>query len=89
MIEMYKVVFEVYVEDKLVNRQVMKAPKEILMANFAQTAKQIRNDNRPIKLKMLREVVIWDDFENKDKVLNCYVSISNNAMEAWEKNKEV
>lgn len=87
MLEMYEVTFEVYIEDKLTNRQIMKAPKDMLMANFVQTAKQIKNDNRPIKLKMSRQAVIWDDFENKEKSLDCFVSISNHAMEVWERNK--
>jgi hypothetical protein len=39
MLEMYEVTFEVYIEDKLTNRQTMQAPKEILISNFMQTAK--------------------------------------------------
>ena len=31
MLEMYEVIFEVYIEDKLTNKQQMKAPKEILI----------------------------------------------------------
>lgn len=88
MLEMYEVTFEVYIEDKLTNRQIMKAPKDILMANFVQTAKQIKNDNRPIKLKMLRQAIIWNNFENREKALDCFVSISNHAMETWERNKQ-
>lgn len=87
MLDMQEVVFEVYIEDKLTNRQQMKAPKDMLIANFVQTAKQIKNDSRPIMLKMTRQEVIWDDFENKEKVLDCMISISNNAMTAWEENK--
>ena len=79
---------EVYIEDKLTNRQQMQAPKEILMANFMQTAKQIRSDNRPIKIKMIRQEIIWDNFENKQRVLNNEVSASNDAMVAWEENNK-
>ena len=76
------------IEDKLVKKQMMQAPKEILIANFLQTAKQIENDQRPIKIKMVRPEVIWDNFENKEKVLNNEILVSNNAMMSWEENKQ-
>lgn len=87
MFEPYEVIFEVYIEDKLTNRQQMQAPKEMLIANFIQTAKQIQADRRPIKIKMIRPEVIWDKFEQKQKVLNNEIELSNNAMVSWEANK--
>ena len=85
--EIYEVVFEIYIEDKLVNRQTSQAPKEMLIAQFIQTAKQIRNDKRPIKIKMIVPDVIWDRFENKQKILNNEVSASNDAMISWEEGR--
>ena len=82
---MYDVIFEVYIEDKLTNRQQMQAPKEMLMINFIETAKQIKGDNRPIKIKMIRQETIWDEFENKEKILDCKIELSNDSMTAWEK----
>lgn len=86
--EMYEVTFELYIKDKLVSKQTMQAPKKILIAEFLQTAQQIQNDSRPIKIKMTKPDIIWDNFEQKQKVLNNEVSISNNAMISWEENKE-
>ena len=88
MLEMHNVIFEVYIEDKLTNRQQMQAPKEMLIANFLQTAKQIQNDQRPIKIKMIKPEVIWDNFEQKQKILNNEIELSNNAMVAWEGAKQ-
>lgn len=88
MFEMYEVTFEIYIEDKLTNKQTMQAPKEMLIANFMQTAKQIKSDKRPIKIKMIRPEVIWDEFEKKQIVLNNEVELSNDAMIAWEENKQ-
>ena len=85
--EPYEVIFEVYIEDKLTNRQQMQAPKEMLIANFLQTAKQIQTDRRPIKIKMTRPEEIWDNFEQRRRVLNNEIALSNNAMVAWEANK--
>ena len=88
MFEMHEVIIEVYIEDKLTNRQQMKAPKEILIANFLQTAKQMQNDQRPIKLKMIRPEIIWDEFEQKQRVINNEIELSNNAMVAWEESNK-
>lgn len=87
MFETHDVIFEVYIEDKLTNRQQMQAPKQMLITNFLQTAKQIQNDKRPIKIRMIRPEVIWDKIEQKQKVLNNGIALSNNAMVAWEANK--
>lgn len=87
LFEMHEVVFEIYIEDTLTNRQKIQAPKEIIMANFLQTAEQIKNDKKPIKVKMIRPEVIWDNFENKQKTINNEVEFSNNAMVSWQENK--
>lgn len=85
--ETHEVMFEVYIEDKLTNRQQMQAPKEMIIANFLQTAKQIQADRRPIKIKMIRPEEIWDNFEQRRRVLNNEMALSNNSMVAWEANK--
>jgi hypothetical protein len=87
MFETHEVIIEVYIEDKLTNRQQMQAPKEMLIMNFIQTAKQMRNDPRPIKLKMIRPEVIWDKFYQKQRIMNNEIELNNNAMVAWEANK--
>lgn len=84
---MHDAIFEIYIEDKLINRQQMKAPKQILIANFVETAKQMKNDQRPIKFKMIVPCVIWDEFDKRQKVLNNEAVLSNDAMVAWERSK--
>lgn len=88
MFETYEVTFEIYIEDKLVKQQTMQAPKEFLMANFIQTVNQIIKDTRPIKIKMSRPETIWDNFENKQRVLTNEIILGNNAMLAWEKDRK-
>ena len=85
MFDTYKVTFEIYIEDKLVQQKVMQAPKELLIANFMQMVNQISKDDKPIKIKMSRPETIWDNFENKQKVLTNEVIFVNNAMLDWEK----
>lgn len=88
MFEPFEVIFEVYIEDKLTNRQQMQAPKQILITNFIETAKKIRNDQRPIKIKMIRPEIIWDSFEQKQKILNNEIELSNNAYERFVNKNE-
>lgn len=87
MLDIQEVIFEVYIKDTLTNRRQMSAPKDMLIANFLQTAKQIQNDQRPIKIKMIKPEVIWDSFEQKQKTLNNEIELSNKAMVAWQENK--
>ena len=88
MFETYEVTLEVYIADKLVQKQTMQAPKEILIANFMQLAQQIQNDSRPMKIRITRPETIWDNFENKERVLNQEVIASNDAMITYEEEKQ-
>lgn len=88
-LEIFNATFEIYIEDKLVQKQVLQAPKEMLITKFLQTAKRIRSDQRPMKIRMTNQCVIWDNFENKEKVLDNEISASNEAMIIWEENREV
>ncbi len=87
MFDIQEVTFEIYIEDKIAQKQSMQAPKEFLIINFINTAKQIRNDQRPMKIKMIRPEIIWDSIEQKQKTLNNEIELSNNAMVAWQESK--
>ena len=87
MVDIYEVTFEIYNQDKLTNKQIIQAPKEMLIINFLQTVKQISNDQRPLRVKMIKPEIIWDRFENKQKTLNKEIEFSNNAMIACEEDK--
>ena len=85
MLDIYEVMFEINVKDEGFKRQIMKAPREILIINFLELAQQIQNDPRPIQIRMIRQEVIWDQFEQKQKVLNNEIVLSNNVWTASEK----
>lgn len=85
--ETHEVTFETYIEDKLNSRQTIEAPEEIIILNFIKNAEKIKSYNKtPLKMKMIKQVVIWDDFEQKQKMLNNEIELSNDAMVAWEGN---
>ena len=86
--DIFEVNIETYIENKLVNKQTMQAPAQIIMMHFIQLMNQIKDDNRPLKVRMTRPEVIWDNFKNEQKILTNEVAFSNNAMVDWEKDKE-
>ena len=59
----------------------------LLFKNF-ETAKRIKTDKRPIRFKMIKPEIIWDNIEQKQKVLYNEIEISNDAMIAYEENKK-
>ena len=77
MFEIFDVTLEIEVKGEGIQRQTMRAPKEIIMANFLQLAKQIKNDPRSIRLKMSRPVIIWDPFEQKQSVIEHVIELWN------------
>lgn len=86
--EPYEVDFMIYIEDNVVQQQKIRAPKEMLIANFMQVANQIRADRRPMKVKMVRPDFIWDRFENVQKPFNYEIECCNEAMTIWLENKQ-
>ncbi len=88
MFETHKATFEVYLEDTLINRQTMQAPKEMLMLNFVQLYEQTKTDKRPIRVKMIVPMYIWDDYKNEQKVLDNGVEFLNNAMLSYQESKQ-
>ena len=87
-VETYEATFEIYLEDKVIKKQTIQAPKEVLIMQYIQTMQQIANDKRPMKVKMIVPQVIWDNFENRQKVLNNSTTFSNNPMVAWEESNQ-
>lgn len=77
MFDICEVTLEIDVKDEGVQRQTMRAPKEIIIANFIQIAQQMKNDPRTIRMKMSRPVYIWDPFEQKQKVLHHTIELFN------------
>lgn len=82
--ETFKAEFEIYLEDKLIQSQSAEAPKEMLMVTFVQTMQQIAQDKRAMQLKMKVPVIIYDNFEKKEKTLNNEIVFKNNAMLSFE-----
>ena len=72
--------YEIYIGDQLVNRETIQAPFMIHKSQYLNLIQQVANDNRPMKFKIIKQEQIWDEFEQKTKILNNYIEFSNNAM---------
>ena len=51
------------------------------MLTFIDTVNKIKNDKRPMKVKMIRQEVVYDKTEKKQKTMENYVEFRNNAMD--------
>lgn len=56
--DIYKVTFEIYINDKLTSRQIIQAPRMIIESQFLSLVKQASQDYRHIRIKMSRDEVI-------------------------------
>lgn len=74
--EMYEVLFEVYTNGALYNRQKMTAPDFVLIQNFISTFYQVANIPKS-KVVMTRWEIGWDRFEGKQISLEYKVEFSN------------
>ena len=86
--ETYDAEFEIYLEDKVIQKQSASAPKEMLMATFVQTMQQIAQDKRAMQFKMKVPIIIYDNFEKQEKTLNNEILFKNNAMISFEENNK-
>ena len=73
----HEAILEVYLGDKLIQKQSMSAPHMILKSQFMNLVEQVANDDRPIRIKMIKPETIFDQFEQKNKVLYNYVEFNN------------
>lgn len=65
------------VDEKLVQKQKMTAPARFIIDNFINTALQMKNDTRHIKLRLLRPELIWDQIDREHRVLENCIEIQN------------
>lgn len=72
-----KVLFEIKIGNQVIERQEVAAPKEMLIAMFMNYVQQMAGNPQHMHLRMSGEEVIWDNFENKQKVIPKYIDYWN------------
>lgn len=73
----FDVIFAVYLGEQPIRRWQMVAPQEFIIMKFLQTVQQIASQNQPMKVVVSRDEVIWDQFEQKQKIIPCTMEFQN------------
>lgn len=78
---------ECMIEIKLGNqiqRQRMKATPEMIQMQFMQVLQEVGHSDQPIKIKLIKEENIWNQFSKNFKTLENYIQFANKKyMEAF------
>lgn len=69
----FDVIFTVYLGEQPIRRWQMVAPQEFIIMKFLQTVQQIASQSQPMKVVE----VIWDQFEQKQKIIPCTMEFQN------------
>lgn len=73
----FDVMFTVYLGEQPIRQWQMVAPQEFIIMKFLQTVQQIASQNQPMKVVVSRDEVIWDQFEQKQKIIPCTMEFQN------------
>lgn len=76
--ELYSCKLEI-TRDKEVQIHEMQAPQMFLIQQFMSLMQQASHTSEPIKIKMIRDVPIYDNFDSKWLNRECFVGFTNNA----------
>lgn len=63
------VLFEIFLGNQLIERQQVTAPRKMLEMMFINYMMEIRQVKEPMHLRMSGAVEIWDNFENRTKII--------------------
>lgn len=74
--------YEIYMGDQLVKREVAQLPMQMHKVQWLSLCQQLAQDQRPMKIRMYYDDEIWDEIEQKRKVLHNWLEFANKAMEA-------
>ena len=75
--DIFDVTFSIYLDNQIIRQWRMQAPKPFIEIKFIQTVQQIASQSQPMKVIVSREEVIWDQFEQKHKVLPVTMEFQN------------
>lgn len=75
--QLFDVTFTIYVGNQPIQKMQMRSIRPFLEAQFMSIVQQIASQKQPMKVVMSREEVIWDQFEQKHKVLPYTVEFQN------------
>lgn len=75
--ELFDVYFEMLIDEKSVLKMAMTAPADAIIMHFVNTARQIKDDPRHIKFRVVRPELIWDQIDREHRTLENCIEIQN------------
>lgn len=76
--EVFECTFDIEVEDRI-QHQTVQAPRAVLEQQFLGLAQQAAKSKKPMRVKMSRQIPIYDNFDKKWIVRENSVAFANNA----------
>ena len=76
--EVFECTFDIEVEDRI-QHQTVQAPRVALEQQFLGLVQQAAKSNKPTKVKMSRQVPIYDNFDKKWIMRENSMAFANNA----------
>ena len=64
-----QVIYEIWLGNELIHREQVRAPEDMLKMMFLNYVQQMAGRHEPMHLRMSGQEVIWDEFEQRQKVL--------------------
>lgn len=76
-------IIEIKIGNKI-QKQKIRAIPDIIQMQFEQLLQQAANAKQPIKIKLIKEEIIWNQLERQSKTLENYIQFANKMyMEAF------
>lgn len=75
--EVFDVTFTIYVNNQIVQQFKTVSPRPMIELRFIALVQEIASQNQPAKVVLSREEVIWDQFEQRHKILPVTVEFQN------------
>lgn len=76
--EVFECTFDIEVENRI-QHKIVQAPRAALEQHFLGLAQQAAKSNKPMRVKMSRQIPIYDNFDKKWIVRENSVAFANNA----------
>lgn len=73
----FDVTFAIYINNQIAQQFRMTSSQSIIELKFIALVQEIASQNQPAKVVLSREEVIWDQFEQRHKILPVTVEFQN------------
>lgn len=75
--QIFNVIFTIYLGNQPIKQWRMEAPRAFIEMQFIQTVQEIASQTQPMKVIISREEVIWDQFEQRQKIVPYTMEFQN------------